>query len=158
MAQTKDYINILLESLNKKSKVLGLLLCKNSLQEKAIKEDDTLAFEKLVEEKAVLIQELSNLDEGFETVFERVKEELSKNRKLYDTQIRIMQNLVREITDKSVCIQASEQRNKQTIEANFRNARLDIKNKRTSIKVANNYYKAMNHLSSSGNSQIDKKK
>jgi len=33
-----------------------------------------------------------------------------------------------------------------------------MKDKRTSVKVANNYYKAMNRLSAPGFSQIDKKK
>jgi len=158
MAQTKDYINILLESLQKKSKILNTLIGKNALQEKAIKDDDTSAFEKVVEEKEVLLQELSSLDEGFEAVFERVKEDITLNRIVYDEQIRAMQNLIREITDKSVAIQASEQRNKQLIETHFRDSRSQMKDKRTSVKVANNYYKAMNRLSAPGFSQIDKKK
>jgi hypothetical protein len=158
MAQTKDYINILMESLNKKSKILNILIGKNALQEKAIKDDNTSAFEKVVEEKAVLLQELVSLDEGFETVFERVKDDLAINRLKYDEQIRLMQNLIREITDKSMAIQASEQRNKQLIESHFKDSRLQLKDKRTSVKVASNYYKAMNRLSAPGSSQIDKKK
>jgi flagellar biosynthesis/type III secretory pathway chaperone len=158
MALVREYITILIESLNKKSKILTTILGKNALQEKAIKDEDTATFERVVEEKAVLLQELINLDNGFETVYERIKEELGNNKSFYSLEILKMQQLIREITDKSIGIQSSEQRNKLLIEKHFKDSRQSLSNKRTSVKVASNYYKNMSQLAMPESSRIDKKK
>lgn len=76
--KTEDYIQILIDSLKKKSLLLTNLTQKNALQEAAVMSDDTQAFDHILEEKAVLIEELNHLDQGFDLVFERVKGEIEK--------------------------------------------------------------------------------
>lgn len=156
--KTEDYIQILIDSLKKKSLLLTNLTQKNALQEAAVLSDDTEAFDHILEEKAVLIEELNHLDQGFDLVFERVKGEIEKNPSEFKKQIREMQDLIREITDKSLGVQSQEKKNKELIEKQFRKMRQDIQGRRTSVKAATNYYKSMNSLSYDASSSIDKKK
>lgn len=156
--KTEDYLQILIDSLRKKSIVLTNLTQKNALQEAAVLQDDSQTFEHVMEEKAVLIEELNHLAQGFDTVFERVKSEIAANPGKYKKQIQEMQALVREISDKSLGVQSQEKKNKELIEKQFRKMRQDIQGRRTSVKAATNYYKSMSSLSFDGTSNIDKKK
>lgn len=87
-----------------------------------------------------------------------LKEKLKKNPSEFKKQIREMQNLIREITDKSLGVQSQEKKNKELIEKQFRKMRQEIQGRRTSVKAATNYYKSMNSLSYDASSSIDKKK
>lgn len=156
--KTEDYLLILIDSLKKKSTLLTNLIQKNALQEAAILQDNTDSFEHIMEEKAVLIEELNHLDQGFDSVFERVKSEIAANPVYYKKQIQDMQMLIREISDKSLGIQSQEKKNKELVEKQFQKMRLEIQGRRTSVKAATNYYKSMNSLSFDGNSSIDQKK
>jgi len=57
-----------------------------------------------------------------------------------------MQELISQLTDKSVSIQTSEERNKAAVEQYFSRERRGLAKKRMSVKVANDYYKSMNKL------------
>ena len=112
MAETGQYIEILLESLQKKKTLLEAIQEENQKQEAAVKADGGLeAFDKTVKKKGRLIRELNGLDDGFETVYARIKEELVQNPTAYRNEIAQMQRLIAEITELSVSVQASEQRN-----------------------------------------------
>ena len=88
---------------------------------------------------------IMELDEGFETVYDRIKEQLIGRKEQYAVQIRILQNLISELTDKSVKLQAMEQRNKTAVEQQFRKSREKIRQGRQNKQAALNYYKNMNH-------------
>lgn len=102
MEQT--YIDIMIQSLEKKERVLDRIIeldnvQKNQLEDPELKPDD---FDEVVEEKAKLIEQLDQLDSGFEKLFERMKEELEGNKEAHREEIRIMQQHIKSITDKSV--------------------------------------------------------
>ena len=73
------------------------------------KMDDT-AFELSMDNKENLINELNVLDDGFEKVYDRVKDILitDDGKKKYESEIREMKKLISDITDKSMEIQRQE--------------------------------------------------
>lgn len=143
----KQYVNVLIDSLNKKDKILSEILQKNEEQAAILKnvEFDESAYDQLVEEKDKLIEALNPLDEGFENVFERVRETLSteEGRMPYKSEIQTMKDLITSITDKSMKIQAGELRNKRALDDYFMKERSRIKNGRDGSKAALNYYNNM---------------
>lgn len=140
-----NYILILLQDLKKKSLVLDGIINANQKQKEALEDPnlDPEDFDKLVEEKTRLIEELERLDSGFEQVFSRVREELQGNKESYKAEIREMQKMIREITDKSATIQTGELRNKELMQKKFSDVKRQVREIRASQKVVNQYYKNM---------------
>ena len=71
-----NYLQIMIESLEKKKKVLQQMIELNN-QQKFLLQDANLQpedFEKNMQYKEELVQQLNLLDEGFENVFSRVRE------------------------------------------------------------------------------------
>lgn len=159
MAETGQYIEILLESLRKKKMLLEAIQEENQKQEAAVKADGGLeAFDKTVKKKGRLIRELNGLDDGFETVYARIKEELAQNPTAYRNEIAQMQRLIAGITELSVSVQASEQRNKQLVEGYFSYTKGKIRHAKKSMQVAAGYYKAMSGANFTDSQLMDRKK
>ena len=74
------------------------------------------AFEKNVADKGEVVEKILQLDEGFNSVFNRIKEELQNNKKKYAKDIERLKTLVASVTELGVRIQAQELRNKQLVE------------------------------------------
>ncbi len=144
---TKQYIGILIDSLQKKDKILSQIMQINQRQNDIIRGEslDEEAFEREAEQKDELIAELDELDEGFDRIFRHVEKELSTEagRKPYAVEILRMKELISAITEKSVTIQAGEARNKKALEDYFRTERDRIKTGRIGSKTALNYYNNM---------------
>ena len=100
-------------------------------------------FDQAMEEKDKLIEELSRLDDGFETLYAQVKRELEENRAFYAEPIKGLQNQIRQITELSNSIQAKEARNKKLVEDYFAKKRGELKQGRQRSKAAYDYYKSM---------------
>ena len=114
----ENYLGILEESLEKKVLVLDEIEDYTAKQERLLKQEK-VSMEELdanMEQKDGLIQKLTALDDGFETLYERVKEQLSTNKDAYKNQIKRIQELITKVTEKSVSIQAKESRNKKLVE------------------------------------------
>lgn len=160
MQEAKDYVQILVDSLNKKILILEEILHQNILQAEAAGKEtfDMEAFEDTVDKKDELINNLTALDNGFEAVYNRVRDELMKNRSSYADQIRTMQQMVQQIADKSVEVQASEARNKNLVETALRNARKQFGQGMTSVKAASDYYKNMSRVNYIDPQLMDTKK
>ncbi len=141
------YITALIESLEKKISVLDEIIIKNREQADLLKAEpfSFADFDRNTEEKGVLIFRLEKLDDGFESLYARVKEELDTNRAQYADEIHRMQDMIREITDKSASIQADEARNKAALEQVFKAERARIKSGRSGVKALQSYSQAMNY-------------
>jgi len=141
----RSYVSILKDTLEKKVSVLNQLLEVTLQQEKCISEDafDSDEFEQTYTVKEALIDQLNKLDEGFELIYEHVKEELSINQIQYKDEILHLQGLIRQITEKSTEIQAIEMRNKSKVEAFFLQRKKMIKGFKVNSKRASSYYKNM---------------
>ena len=142
----ETYIDIMIQSLLKKLKVLDKIIEIDSRQSAELEQPDLSAdaFDQTVEEKQKLIDQINQLDSGFDKLYERVKEELSGNKDQYADQIRTMQGLIRQITDKSMEIQAQEARNKELMMRKFAGLKTRARRVRTGYKAASQYYKNMN--------------
>ena len=142
------YVNIMIQSLHKKVKVLEEIKSINLLQ-KALLEDERSnveEFDKSVEDKSDCIKQLEQLDDGFDLLFKKVKEAMNADKDTYADRIRTMQDLIRQITDLSMEIQAQESRNKDLMTRKFVSVKERAKVVRTNTKVANQYYKNMMNL------------
>lgn len=157
----KQYVSVLVESLEKKIRVLDQIhqLCQRQAGVIASEPADFEEFDRCMDEKDKCIQELDKLDEGFEMLYDRVGQELKGNKSLYSEQIQRMQQAISEIMDKSTAIQALEERNKRAVEANFARERTEIGRGKRSLNVAMNYYRSMRGGADSTEPQyMDKKK
>ncbi len=139
-----QYLEMLENSLKKKCELLDEIFKRNE-DAKGLFEaqgDDLERFDSFIEDKERLITELEKLDEGFESLYDRVSEELQENREQYATQIRTLQGLVRKVTEKTVAVQAQENRQKADLEKLFQKQRNEIRDGRRSVKAAMSYYQA----------------
>lgn len=157
---TENYLTLLEESLQKKLQVMEEIQQYNLKQQEVFQSEkvDLDSFDEAVEEKGKLIEKLTALDNGFESLYSKVKKELEVSRDKYQDQIRRLQKLVTEVTETSVSIQAQEARNKKLIEEYFRKERENIRSGRRSSKAAYDYYKNMNRSSVVMPQLMDKKK
>lgn len=146
MVQT--YIDIMLQSLEKKEVILDNIIELNKEQRNAL-ENPNLSpeeFDEIVEAKGQLIEQLNLLDSGFEKLFDRTKEELNGHKEEHADKIRLMQGHIKSITDKSVEIQAQESRNKDLMTKKFMMIKEQARAFRTSGRVANQYKQNMDKL------------
>lgn len=155
----KNHLLILEESLVKKKAILDRIEETSKEQMKLLQADpvDLEAYDRGVDEKDACIQELAGLDEGFEMVYDGIREELGANREQYREQIGRIQMLISELTDKSVSIQATEERNRQMVTVYFQKERQGIGKARKSSKAAYDYYKSMNNTNVTDPYVIDQK-
>ncbi len=156
----QEYLNILITSLKKKGSILRELLGKTE-QQKALLTDETFSettFMRLTEEKSVLLENLKQQDEGFETLYKRVSPILQGNKSLYKAEIQTMQQLIREITDLSVAIQSLETRNRAGLELFLRSKRGEIRKLKRSRSAAAKYYNNMSKMNLTDPQFMDKKK
>ncbi|MBR1861089.1 MAG: flagellar export chaperone FlgN [Lachnospiraceae bacterium] len=155
----QNYVIILEESLIQKNKVLDEIKSLCEEQGRVIADDMQLeALDSYIEKKGILIEQLEKLDEGFESLYEKVSEEIKRDREKYAVQIRHMQSLISEITDKSNAIQAQEERNRSLINNYFGKRRSEVKEGRVNSKVAMNYYKVQSNSSFVDAQFMDSKK
>lgn len=155
----KQYIQMMLESLQKKAQVLKELLSKSEEQKDVLSahEVDWDAFDILTVDKGTLIDELVKLDEGFEGLFERVKEPLTQKKDMYKTEIGFMQSAIRTLTEDSAKLEALEQRNKKLVETRIAESRQNIKQSKLGSKAALQYYQRMNKINMVDPQLMDKK-
>ncbi len=144
MTETDRYIQILIESLKKKIEILDKLLELNGKQAEVIKAEDSLdEFDRLVDLKSEQLALLDKLDTGFETIYQHVRPELTGHPERHREQILQIQSLISSLTERSVKVETTENRNKQAIEQYFSNARRNLHEYRKNISAASNYYKSM---------------
>lgn len=155
-----NYLTVLQESLEKKNAILDEIQVVNRAQNELFQAEklDLQKFDSYVEQKDTYIKELEALDEGFETLYNNVKQQLQQNKSQYAEQIKRMQQLIGEITEKSVSIQAQESRTRDMITAYFKNERQALGQGRRSSKVAMGYYQNLSKASQEVNSIMDLKK
>lgn len=156
----QNYLDILEDSLNKKKEVLDKIIELNEKQKECLCEDNIQleSFDLYIDEKNQHIKLLEQLDVGFEVIYSKVEDELKNSREQYADNIRRMQQLIRDITDKSASIQVQELRNRNMINMFFGRKRNEIKDGRRSTKAAMNYYNVQSSVNAVTPQFMDKKK
>lgn len=160
MEYSVDYIQVLIDSLKKKIDLLDTISQINEEQRKlaSFEKLDLELLQETVDRKSKCIDELNKLDEGFQLVYNRVKPELQGNAAAHKESIVLLKQLISEITDKSVAVQAEEERNRQAIAAHFATYKKEIRQFKASRSATTNYYKSMNKLQNVEPVFMDKKK
>lgn len=142
-------LDMLEESLVKKIDIMKKIEIENIRQKEILSDPDIVsleAFDKTLDSKGDYIDELEKLDDGFQSLFDRVKEEVGDNKELYKDQIKRMQELIHEIMDRSASIEAAEHRNKKLAENYFSSEREKMNSGKRSSAAAFNYYSTMNNF------------
>ncbi len=157
---TENYLSILEDSLKEKLEITAKIREYNSLQSEALQSEqaDLEKFDKCADEKSKLIERLTTLDKGFETLYQKIAGELKENRQKYGAQIKHLQELITRVTEDSMTIQAQEARNKKMVEEYFRRERSNIGQSRRNSKAAYDYYRNVNKLNSVAPQYLDSKK
>ena len=142
------YVQILLQSLTKKEQVLKEIIRLDEQQKAQLEDEMCLVedFDETVEAKAKCIEQLEQLDSGFQEVYDRVSEEFKDNREAYADDIRKMKEKIRSLTDLSVEIQAQEACNKELMTKKFSDVKKKTRGFRTNGRAVNEYYKNMMKL------------
>lgn len=160
MEKERDYLSILIESLEKKKVILNEIISLNKIQLESVsgKTIDDDKFNETIEKKEVCINEIEKLDKGFESVYNHIKDSLLNNSSLYENEISILKKLISEITESSMEVQLSEKRNEQIVLKKMSDERRKIHQSKTANKVANDYYQNMNKVNYIDPQFLDKKK
>ena len=153
------YVQILIDTLTKKNNLLEHLLQITSLQEEYITAIplDMEQFEQAITKKELLIERLNQLDDGFDKVYDHVKDEIDKNKNKYKNDIEKLQELIKQVTENSVKLQAIEKQNKNKLEVYFSGKKKEIKNFKLNSQTASNYYKNMANQNQGQSYFLDKK-
>lgn len=160
-ATRQAYIRLLADTQKKKLEILTQLMSLTEQQESLISSSDDFdeeEFLRIISLKEEQINALDKMDEGFQKVYDSVKEELITGKEKYEAEITTLKNLITDITDLSVKLQALEKRNKSRLEVYFSNSRKQIKNYRMNNKSVTNYYKTMTKQHEAQSFFYDKKK
>ncbi len=143
-----DYIQIMIDSLKRKSEILDELIVKNEemhgcVADKGYEDVNWDSFNLIVAQKQMYIDRIVKMDEGFQSLYDRVKEQLNEDRSKYADEIKEIQKLIEKVTGQGIKISTGEERNKKIIEKLFGNRKKEIKRTRNSLKVANSYAQTM---------------
>ena len=156
----QQYLQAMIDGLKKKEDILDVLTDLTKKQQEIVSADspDWDAFDKTVDEKSTLIEELDKLDVGFSAVFDRIKNQIEPDREEYKEYIRTLQDRIRIVTDKSNSLMALEERTRVKVTEGFKMQRQTIKQQKVSSKAVTNYYNSMNRMNFVDPQLMDQKK
>ncbi|MDK2807592.1 MAG: hypothetical protein PWP24_325 [Clostridiales bacterium] len=159
MEMNQTYVIILVDTLKRKLILLNDVLDMTNFQNKLIAEDkvDTDEFEGTFISKQEMIDTINQVDDGFEQIYDRVKEELKEHAPLYREEIVVLKELISEITKKSVAIQTAEHRNRDLMERYFSARKKAIKDYNVGNKTVRRYQDAMKNQYTEQSYFVDKK-
>lgn len=156
----KRCLNMMIESLEKKLAVLEEIQKANVEQSEILKAEpfNQEAFDKTMDVKGEQIEKLDSLDEGFDQLYQQIREFLPAHKEEFREEIARMQELIRQISEKSVSIQVGEQRNKATLESVVNRENLKLRSMQNKQRVMKSYASNMNRLNFIDPQFMDRKK
>lgn len=154
------YIQMLIESQEKKLALLdeALILDKEQLELIHSENPDLDRLDENLERKGKLVEELDKLDDGFEAVYAKVRDELINNKEAHKDEIRRLQELISQITEKIVKVQTEELRGRNEVERFLKSRKGKLRDNRSSVKVANAYAVNMRKMNKIDSFFVDRKK
>ncbi|MBR1598325.1 MAG: hypothetical protein IJ661_05325 [Lachnospiraceae bacterium] len=153
MDNERQYINMLIQILEKQSNTLSevLLITKEQTEIANADKFDEDMFANTLSKKDVLIIRLNELDDGFASLYDKVRKQVKNNPEGYKKDINTLQELIRRCTDLGNAIQTLEIRNRDKIAECFGNKRQEYSAKQTAATVVGKYNATMrNGLTGSG--------
>lgn len=159
MDKSKNYIYILIDSLKKKIQLLDYILVENKNQQMSVGEGkmDEELFESAMRKKDDYINQINEIDQGFETVYNHVRLEFTDNKEKYKDEVIELKELISVITQKSMEVQLSEKRNEQLITKKFSEIKREIHQSKNANKIVSDYYKNMSKTNINEPQYMDQK-
>lgn len=154
MAREEVYVNMMVDTLERKKNILETILHQTREQETLLKDEemDIDIFQQIIDDKGKEIEELNQMDEGFDALFRHVEKEINENRENYRSQIQKMQHLIREVSELGIRIQALEHQNSGHFKIYLANQKKTVRNFYTNNRTAANYYQNMANAHKPGQS------
>lgn len=139
------YVAMMLDALKRKKDILRRVMEKTREQETLLKDEemDPDQFMETVDQKGAMIDELNEIDEGFDALFQHVADDITVDRMAYKDQIRQMQTLIGEVSELGIQIQALEHQNSGHFKVYLANQRKNIREFHVNHKTASSYYQNM---------------
>ena len=155
-----NYLELMKDSLVKKEKILSDVLELTREQEKLLNlEDfDDEAFDAIITEKSILIEEINKLDEGFELIYKRIGDKIKEEPSYYRESIEKLQGFIRNLVDKGVEVETLERRNQIKFDMNISKSKDRIRNYNLNSNAVTKYYSNMSGNIGEGTYFVDKKK
>ena len=155
-----NYIQILITTLQQQVEVLQQILLVTQQQSLIAEstEFDEAALDDTIANKEVMIAKLNTLDDGFTSVYGRVRNLIRKDQEKYREQLHAMQDLIKQCTDIGIEIRVLEERNRDRLVRCFSERHMKYGAKRTAAAVASRYSKTMNSQKVSSFSYFDNNK
>ncbi len=143
--QNSIYVNMMVDVLKRKERILTDLLEKTREQEELLKQEemDQERFHEILDEKGELIEELNEIDEGFDALFQKVEQEIRTRREQYRDHIAEMQKRIGVVSELGIQIQALESQNSEHLKVYLAAQRKRIREFHVNQKTASNYYQNM---------------
>lgn len=152
MSEEQRYIDMLVDILNKQLTTFEEVLEVTKEQGRIAGESvfDEERFDETLSRKDICIMRLNELDNGFVSVYDRVKKAVSDNPERYKTKIKELQELIRSCTDLGNEIQILENRNKDKVARCFAGKKKEYNAKQAAATVANKYNTTMKNVNIMG--------
>lgn len=140
-----QYITMMIEILEKQVKALNDMLdvTKQQAELADVSAFDEDKFGDTLSKKDVLIIRLNELDDGFVSVYDKVRRQVQSNPQQYKKEVATLQNLIRECTDIGNAIKTLEARNRDKLAACFADKKHEYSARQTAATVAGKYHKTM---------------
>ena len=160
MAEHENYVQVLVKTLQKQVEALTSILeiTKEQSQIADAPDFDEIMLEDTLNRKQILIAKLNELDDGFTSVYGRVRKEIQDKPDNYKEDIQKMQSLIRECTDLGVEIKVLEARNRDKLVQCFSNKQQQYGSQKTAATVASHYSQTMNNTKVVDSFFLDRKK
>ena len=160
MGDHYSYIQILVNTLQKQIETLKEILELTKEQRRIADHSDfdEAMLEETLNKKEVLIAKLNELDDGFISVYGRVRKEVKEHKELYKDELRQLQSLIKECTDLGVEIKVLEERNRDKFAQCFSGKYREYGSQRVAAEVASRYHQTMRNAQLAGSHIFNKKK
>lgn len=154
--EKNSYIGMLLQTLQNQEATLQEVLAVTKEQSKIANGQtfDEEAFGDTLNRKEILIARLNSLDDGFASVYGRVRSVILQEKNAYKKEILKMQELIKSCTDLGVEIKVLEERNRDKLVQCFSEKQKQYGSQMNAATVASKYHQTM-HFGRSVNNQFD---
>ncbi|MCM1178980.1 MAG: flagellar protein FlgN [Clostridium sp.] len=154
-----NYVQVLIDTITKKEETLRKILEITKEQEQISKQEvySPEEMEKTLNEKEIQIARINYLDEGFQSVYDRVGSEIRNNIEKYEQDVLALQERIRICTEIANEIQVLEERNRNRFSVLFSKVRSEYSTSKNQANVAHNYFKTMNNSKVMDAYFVDKK-
>ncbi len=144
----KTYIGILIESLLEKLQVLDEVMACDREQMAIVRSEkpDLEALDRTIQRTGELAEKIERLNNGFESIYQKTRDELLNHKEEHRAEILRLQELVRQVTEKSVKVQTEQARNKNEVTGFLQGKRRELANRKKSVRAMNQYSNTMRKI------------